>query len=153
MNVNLFSLVFICLIILLISSYLWWMHSIFISYFLVILIPTHMRAYEYIYICRSASPLPTSVLGMTLHCIWWWGYSPGALGMWSASSLPLPPGLVWPGLVVSVRIPSMNQIEFFNLLLWIIIIIIIIYLFETIELCVNYFYWKEYLINGITNVK
>ena len=44
-------------------------------------------------------------------------------GMWSTLSLPLLSGLFWSGMVVSVRVLSMSQIELSNLLLGIIIII------------------------------
>ena len=43
------------------------------------------------------------VLDMTLNCSWWWG-----------SNLELFPGLLWPGVVVPVRVPSMCQIELFD---------------------------------------
>ena len=44
-------------------------------------------------------------------------------GMWSTPSLPLLPGPLWPGVVVHVRVLSMAQIELFDHLLRIIIII------------------------------
>ena len=34
--------------------------------------------------------------------------------MWSTLSLPLLPGLLWPRVIVPVRVPSMGQIELFN---------------------------------------
>ena len=41
--------------------------------------------------------------------------------MWSTSLLPLLPGLLRPRVVVPLRVPSMVQIELFNLLLGIVI--------------------------------
>ena len=38
----------------------------------------------------------------------------GLWGMWNTSSLPLLPGPLWPGVVVSVRAPSMVQIKLFD---------------------------------------
>ena len=34
--------------------------------------------------------------------------------MWSTFSLPLLLGLFWPGVIVSVRVPSMDQIYLFE---------------------------------------
>ena len=36
------------------------------------------------------------------------------LGVLSTSSLPLLPGYLWPGVVVSVRVPSRGQIDLFK---------------------------------------
>ena len=49
------------------------------------------------------------------NCIWWWGFS---LGVWRmcTPSLLLFTGTLWPRLVVPVMVPSMGQIELFNLL-------------------------------------
>ena len=57
-----------------------------------------------------------SALGITLNCIWWWDSSAGALE--SALSLPLLPGPLWPRVIAPVGIPSMDQIELFNHLLY-----------------------------------
>ena len=38
--------------------------------------------------------------------------------MWNTPSFPLLPGLLIPGVVVPVRVPSMGQIEIFNHLLY-----------------------------------
>ena len=45
---------------------------------------------------RGNIGFPTSVLGMTLNCIWWWGFSPGVWRMWRMChySSPFSPGLV-----------------------------------------------------------
>ena len=37
--------------------------------------------------------------------IWW---------MWSTLSLPLPPGPLWHGVIVSVEVPSLSQIDLFK---------------------------------------
>ena len=42
--------------------------------------------------------------------------------MWSTPSLSLLSGLLWPGVIVPVRVSSVHQIELFNHLLNIIII-------------------------------
>ena len=65
--------------------------------------------------------LPVSV-GVSEKVNMRWGSSLGAWGIWSASSLPLFSGPLWPGVVVPVRVLSMGQIELFNLLIGIIII-------------------------------
>ena len=46
--------------------------------------------------------------------------------MWSIPSLRLLTGLLWRGVVISIMVPSIGQIELFNRFLEIIIIIIII---------------------------
>ena len=38
-------------------------------------------------------------------------------GMWSTASLPSLPGPFWPGVVASDSVPSMDQIELFDILL------------------------------------
>ena len=44
----------------------------------------------------------------------WWNFHPVLWGMWSIPSLLLLPHLLWPGVVVPVRVPSMGEIEIFN---------------------------------------
>ena len=39
---------------------------------------------------------------MILNCIYWWGSSYGAWRVWSTPSLPLPPGPLWPRVVVTI---------------------------------------------------
>ena len=52
---------------------------------------------------------------MTLNCICWWN-----LQFWSsvkcevAPLLLLLPGRLWPGVIVSVRVPAMFQIDLFE---------------------------------------
>ena len=53
-----------------------------------------------------------SVLDMT-RMIWWSDFSLEFWRMWSTPSLPLLPGLLWPGVLLPVRVPSMNQILIF----------------------------------------
>ena len=60
-------------------------------------------------------------LGMTLNCIWWRDSSPRVWGLWGIPSFPLLSGSLWPGVVVSFRVPSMSLIQLFNHLLSIII--------------------------------
>ena len=48
----------------------------------------------------------SSVLGMTLNCIWWWGSSSGGLS--------LLPDQLWPRVVILVRIPSIGEIDLFK---------------------------------------
>ena len=68
--------------------------------------------------------------------------------------LPLHPGPLWPGLIVPVRVLSVVQMELFNHLQK--IIIIINSLFETIPLCANHFYYfwihNKYFLNRIYSV-
>ena len=53
------------------------------------------------------------VLGMTLNCIWWWGSNSG---VWSTPSLSLLPHPLWPGVVVPVRVQSMDQIDILKII-------------------------------------
>ena len=51
-------------------------------------------------------PLPTnSVFWIWHNCIWWWVY---------ATLLPLLPGPLWPGIVVLVWVPLLDQINLFK---------------------------------------
>ena len=110
-------------------------------------VPLSAEAVEYAD-CTSAegypSP-PTSVLDITLNCIWWWNSS---LETWEnvkyffISMIPSPP---WAELVVPVRVPSRGSMKLFNYLLR---TIIISYL-EPYS-CVQIIYiTQEYLINRI----
>ena len=54
------------------------------------------------------------VISMKLNCILFWGSSSGDLERTEYSSLTLLPDLLWPGGVVSVRVPSMSQVDQFN---------------------------------------
>ena len=58
-----------------------------------------------------------SVLDMTLNYTWWWGFSLGVLEMCCTPSLPLLSCLLWPKMVVPIRIPFMGLIKQFNILL------------------------------------
>ena len=40
---------------------------------------------------------------------------PELWGMWNTPSLPFFPGPLWPGVVVPDRVPSMGQIELFDI--------------------------------------
>ena len=50
---------------------------------------------------------------MTLNCVWRWSSSFGNQWSWSTTSLPLLPDLLWPGVVVPVRVQSIVQIDLF----------------------------------------
>ena len=52
------------------------------------------------------------VLGKTLNCIQRWDLLK-LWGVWHTPSLPLLPGLLWPGVVVPVRVLSMDWTAFF----------------------------------------
>ena len=54
------------------------------------------------------------VLAMALKCIRWWGSSSEDLGVWITPSFPLPPGSLWHGVVVPIRVTSMRQIDLFE---------------------------------------
>ena len=56
----------------------------------------------------------TSVLDMTLNCIWWWGFSPGKLGNIEYPFTAIFSGSLRPGVIVSDRVSSMGQIELFH---------------------------------------
>ena len=58
-------------------------------------------------------PKVGSLLSMTLHYIWLWDSSSGDLGMWSNPSLPLLSGPLWIGVVLLVRVQSMDEIDLF----------------------------------------
>ena len=58
------------------------------------------------------------ILGMPLNCIQWLGSSSEAL--WRTLSLPLLPGLLWPGVIVPDREQSMGQIDLFKNYLYLI---------------------------------
>ena len=70
---------------------------------------------------RGKTP-PMHVLDVTLIRIWWRSSDPGALGNVEYLPLPLLQGQLGPAMVVPVSVPSMSQIELFNLLIGIIII-------------------------------
>ena len=53
---------------------------------------------------------------MTLNHMW--GSKIEFLEIWSTFSFPLLLDPLWPNMVVSVRVPSMDQIELFNHLLY-----------------------------------
>ena len=69
--------------------------------------------------CREIRLPKRCVLGMTLNCIWLWGLSSVDLGMWSATSLPLLPGSLWPVVIIPVKVPSRGQIDLLGSLLWV----------------------------------
>ena len=50
------------------------------------------------------------------------------LGVWKIPSLTLLPGPLWPGMIVAVKVPSMDQIELFENYLYLIGILNVIYL-------------------------
>ena len=52
----------------------------------------------------------TNSLDMPLNCIWWWGSSPRAWGIWHIPSLPFLSDPLWPGEVVLVRTNSLDMI-------------------------------------------
>ena len=60
----------------------------------------------------------TNVLEKTIYWICRWGFSREIWGMWSTPSLLLLPCPLWPGVVVPFQIPSMDQIELFNRLVY-----------------------------------
>ena len=58
---------------------------------------------------------------MTLICIWWCDSSPEALGNMDDPFIAITPGSTLTGVVVPVRVPSMDQRELFYYLLRIMI--------------------------------
>ena len=66
---------------------------------------------------RVRSWLPTSFLGLTLNCIRWWGFSPGALGNMECPFTAITPRLPLTEVITLFRILSMGQIELCNNLL------------------------------------
>ena len=68
---------------------------------------------HWLYLCGEVRPASNKCPGYDSNQ-WWWDSSSGALGMWSSTLLLLLPGLLWPGTVVPVKVPSMGQIELFN---------------------------------------
>ena len=63
----------------------------------------------------SLNCLNLNLMGMALSCIWCWGSSVGSL--WSMkyhTLLPLLPCPLWTGIVISVKILFMNQINLFK---------------------------------------
>ena len=77
-------------------------------------------------------------------------------GMWSTPSLPLLPGSLWPGMVVPVRIPFIDQIELCNHLLYHLTVckqmssglFKNVTLVETIHLKIIYMYLQDLALNN-----